>query len=155
MAARKTEPARSAGAEPLPPPLIGPLIRDVHLAFRAAVDRALRPHALSLPQLAILVSLKRSPGLSNADLARGAYMTPQSMVELLAGLESAGLVVRHPHPRGGRALQAKLTPAGNAALLAARATIAHTESALLAGLTTPERRQLHRLLERALTALRQ
>ena len=123
------------------------------MAFRAAVDEALRPQELNLRQVGVLASLKRSPGQSNADLARGASTTPQSMVEVLRGLEGAGLVERRPDPAGGRALQAELTPFGAAALGAGRAIIAQTESRLLADLTSAERSELRRLLERALVSV--
>ena len=154
MAQLKEARSGSRRASERDPALLGQLIRDVHMAFRAAVDEALRPQGLSLRQVAVLASLKRSPGQSNADLARGASMTPQSMVEVVRGLEGAALVGRRPHPGGGRALQAQLTPAGVAALTAGRAVIAQTESKLLSGLSMGERRQLRHLLERALALLR-
>jgi DNA-binding MarR family transcriptional regulator len=130
------------------------LIRDVHWALRAALDEALAPHGLTLRQVGVLMALKRSPGLSNAELARGAFMTPQSMVELLSSMEGAGLVVRRPHPGGGRVLQAELTPAGTAALAACRSTMRETEDRLLADLSVGEQRELRALLARWLQSLR-
>jgi DNA-binding MarR family transcriptional regulator len=76
------------------------------------------------------------------------------MVEVVMGLEVAGLVVRHPHPSGGRALQADLTPAGRTALHACRLVMAATEARLLAGLAPQELTHLHELLERCLVSFR-
>jgi DNA-binding MarR family transcriptional regulator len=147
---------QEAGGEPGAdePVLLGQLLRDTHQALRAAFDEALRPYGLTLRQMGVLAALRRSPGLSNAELARRFYMTPQSMVELLRGLEAAGLVARRPHPAGGRVLQANLTPAGAAALHACRSVMADTEARLLGDLDPHERRQLRDLLERWLASLR-
>jgi DNA-binding MarR family transcriptional regulator len=134
--------------------LLGQLLREVHQALRVAFDEALQPRGLSLRQVGVLATLRRSPGLSNADLARRFFMTPQSTVELLSGLETAGLVVRRPHPAGGRALPAELTPAGTAKLVACLSVIASAEERLLSGISLRERHQLHDLLERVLAALR-
>jgi DNA-binding MarR family transcriptional regulator len=144
------------GREPLrePQPPLGQLIRDVHLALRAAFDEALRPHGVTLRQLGVLAALMRSPGLSNADLARRFHMTPQSMVDLLRGLETTGLVVRRPHPAGGRVLQTELTSAGTAKLLACQAVMHDAEARLLAGVGQRDRLQLRNLLERVLATLR-
>ncbi|MBI3972476.1 MAG: MarR family transcriptional regulator [Chloroflexi bacterium] len=140
------------GAE-RPPPL-GSLIRDTHRALWAALDEALRPYRLTLPQVGVLVALKRSPGLSNAELARGSFITPQSMAELLSGMEAAGLVTRRPHPAGGRVLPAELTPAGAATLQACRSAMMDVEARLLADLAPHEQRQLRDLLERCVASLR-
>ena len=141
----------SATVEPAAP--LAALVRDVHLALRAAFDEALRPRGSTLRQVGVLAALKQSPGQSNAELARRFQMTPQSMIELLASLESAGLMVREPHPAGGRTLQARLTPAGSAHLRSCRAAMSETEATLLAGLTAADQGQLRQLLERWLSAL--
>jgi len=59
-----------------------------------------------------LVRLEQSGWTSNADLARGESMKPQSMATILAELEKAGLVKRRPHPTDGRQVQFSLTKAG-------------------------------------------
>ena len=133
---------------------LGYLLKQAQQALRAAMDEALRPYRLTLPQAAVLAQLARSPGLSNAELARAGFVTPQSMVELLAGLEAAGLVVRRPHPSGGRVLQAELTRAGAGTLQACHAAIAEVEVRLLAGLAPDEQRQLREMLERCIVSLR-
>ena len=133
---------------------LGQLVRDVHRALQAAFNEALRPHGYSLRQAAVLAALMQSPGQSNAELARGFFMTPQSMVDLLKAMEDAGLIIRRPPPAGGRVLPAELTPAGVHALRTCRSVIADTEARLLADLAPQERRQLRDLLERCLTSLR-
>jgi hypothetical protein len=54
---------------------------------RAMVD-ALAPHSLTVTEFAVLTALKDQPGLSNADLARRTFVTPQSMHAVLKELEN-------------------------------------------------------------------
>jgi DNA-binding MarR family transcriptional regulator len=122
--------------------------------MQAAVDAALQPRGFSLRHVAVLEALRASPGLSNADLARAQFMTPQSMFDLLSSMEAAGLVSRRPHPAGGRILQASLTPLGTAALRACRGVIADTEARLLAELSPDQRRTLQDLLRRSVESIR-
>jgi len=90
----------------------GYLLRQAWHAFRGAMEQALRPYGLTSAQFAVLSVLARSPGASNADLARACNTTPQAMIGVLATLERAGLTQRHPHPTHGRIVQVSLSPAG-------------------------------------------
>ena len=51
---------------------------------------------LSVQEYTSLSVLGARPGLSNAQLARRALVTPQSMIEILSKLESRGGVGRAP-----------------------------------------------------------
>ena len=74
------------------------------------------PHNLTVTQFAVLTALEEEPGLSNADLARRAFVTPQSMHVVLQELESRQLLVRRAHPQHHRVLQAELTEGGRRTL---------------------------------------
>lgn len=63
-------------------------------ALRASMDEALRVAGISAPQYATIVGLDAHPGSTNATLARILFVTPQTMNELIQGLEAAGLVER-------------------------------------------------------------
>ena len=132
---------------------IGYLLKQTQQALRAVAAEALRPHGLTLAQFAVLVALKRTPGLSNAELARSSFIAPQSMAELLGGLEAAGLLTRRPSPTHGRVLEAVLTPGGLETLQAVRPVMDAVEARLLAGLAPHERRELRGLLERCTASL--
>jgi DNA-binding MarR family transcriptional regulator len=106
-----------------------------------------------MSQLAVLIALERAPGLSNAELARASFMTPPSMVELLSSLEDAGLILRRPHPAGGRILQAQLTPEGLKVMREAQARLKVVEERLLFSLAVDERDRLRELLGRCIAAL--
>jgi DNA-binding MarR family transcriptional regulator len=108
----------------------GYLLRQAWHAFRTAMEIALRPHNLTSPQYAVLSVLARSPGASNADLARACNTTPQAMNGVLATLERAGLIVRRPHPTHGRILQVMLTCEGEQRLAAATPGVQGLEDAI-------------------------
>src|SRR3954463_3407218 len=86
----------------------------------ARLDRAIRrriadmvaPHGLTATQYTALSVLRMGKGLSNAQLARRSYVTPQSMIEMLGTLEAKGLIERSPAPDHGRILRTELTSKG-------------------------------------------
>ena len=96
------------------------LLKKAQHGFRTRVDEALRPLGLTAPQYAVLVAIAAETGVSNAKLARLAFVTPQSMQGLLANLVREGLLQRTAHPHHGRILQNTLTARGEAVLAAAR-----------------------------------
>ena len=63
-----------------------------------------------MPQFGVMMWLSRHPGQSAADLARRAFVTPQTMGEILAALEQAGHI--HRSPAEGRKIAIKLTKRG-------------------------------------------
>jgi DNA-binding MarR family transcriptional regulator len=137
------------------PPSVIWLLKHVQSALRAAIEQALAPLGLTASQAALLSALAYDPGLSNAELARGSFMTPQSMVELLRGLEERELIVRHPDPSGGRAMQAELTARGAQQLSGVRRAMSEVEGRLLRELSPDERGNFREMLERCLSSLRE
>ncbi|HZT54359.1 MAG TPA: MarR family transcriptional regulator, partial [Gaiellaceae bacterium] len=103
---------------------------------------ALRQHGLTTPQYTALSVLRARSGLSNAQLARRALITPQSMSEVVAALEAKGLVRRRSDPDHGRILRTELTERGAASLAAADGTVDEIEAQMLAELAPPERERL-------------
>jgi len=130
------------------------LVKQLQSGLRAALDEAVAPTGLSTPEMAVLRTLQGSPGLSNAGLARAAFVKPQSMTPLLKSLEAKGLVLRMPDPAGGRALAAELTPLGRERLLAAAKAVMMVEARMLTPLAPDDRRRFAAMLEACLTALR-
>ena len=129
------------------------LMRQMGKAVLVPVRAELGRLRLSPPQLAVLFAIDSNPGCSGAQLADEHFVTPQSMGAILAALDKAGLITRHPRPEGGRALEVALTPAGEAALEAVRAVMARAEAELLAVLRPEEQEQLKNLLTRCLAAV--
>jgi DNA-binding MarR family transcriptional regulator len=110
---------------------VGYRLKRAAAALRGAMDRALREHDLTVPQYSCLELLDEQPGLSNAALARGTFVTRQSANVVLRGLEDAGLIVRAAHAEHGRALPVHLTPAGRQRLHAARGAVYAIETRMI------------------------
>jgi DNA-binding MarR family transcriptional regulator len=125
---------------------VGYVLKQTATALRSALDAVLRPLDLTVPQYACLELLGRSPGQSNAELARGAFVTRQSMNQVLRGLQDRGLLTRPATAARGRALPTRLSPAGERVLRDASTAVAGVERRMLAALTPDdERRLLHGL----------
>lgn len=129
---------------------IGYALKQTATALRTAMEASLRPLGLSVPQYSCLEILDARPEISNADLARGVFVTRQAMHQLLGGLQDAGLVSAGGQ---GRIQRYSLTPEGRRAVKAASAAVAGVEEQMLSGLDAGERRRLLADLERCRTAL--
>ena len=115
----------------------------IHLALEEIVSR----QGLGIPHYVVLTFLAESPGLPNAELARKAFVTPQSMNEVLKQLETSGLVQRQHSPSNARVLNAHLTQAGEKKWRSVDDGVQELEGRLLRGLTQDEVRVLNRSLE--------
>jgi len=132
---------------------LGYLIKRAQQALRSAMDGALRELDVSTPQYAVLSLLAEEPGLSNAELARRAFVTAQTMHEILALLHLRGWVGRPSHSGRGRVLKTHLTDAGKDLLEAALERVGAVEAQMVADLDTRERQQLATALNRCVMAL--
>jgi DNA-binding MarR family transcriptional regulator len=131
----------------------GYMIKRAQAALNARMARALHEHGVTITQFAVLTALAEEPGLSNAELARRAFVTPQSMNENLHELEQRSWVTRSRHPTHGRILQIDLTDEGRATLRACDATVTVIEQRMLAGLDAGQRRDLGMALRACIAAL--
>lgn len=131
----------------------GFLIKQAQAALHAEMARALAAHDATISQYAVLSALDQESGLSNAQLARRAFITPQSMSENLRELEQRAWVTRHPHPSHGRILQAELTEQGHEVLRRCEAAVTVIEERMLTSLGPGQRRDLAAALRACVTAL--
>jgi DNA-binding MarR family transcriptional regulator len=88
------------------------LLRQAQAASRLTLERALAELGVTPPQFIVLTMLKAYPGLSGADLARVALLTPQTVGVIIRNLERDAAIQKTPHPVHGRRLQWMLTPRG-------------------------------------------
>lgn len=131
----------------------GYLLKRAQAVLNAAMSAALREHGATLGQYAVLTALDEEPGLSNAGLARRAFVTPQTMNQVLRELEQMQWVARHPDPAHARILRADLTPAGRAALRACRTAADAVEERMLAPLSPGDIEQFAAMLRACVQAL--
>ena len=118
---------------------LGYRLKRAASALRTAMDDALRAHDLTVPQYSTLELLDQQPGLSNAELARGTFVTRQSMNVVLRGLQEHGLVHRPAVSDHGRALPTHLTDEGQRRLAAARDAVYAIDDRIAA--SVPEERR--------------
>jgi DNA-binding MarR family transcriptional regulator len=132
--------------EPRTEEMSGYLVKRAQAAIHVRLEEIASAHGLGIPQYVVLSFLAESPGLANADLARRAFVTPQSMNEVLKQLESIGLVERRSNPTNARILNAYLTRSGARKRSAVSNQVQQLEARLLRGLTNDERQTLNRAL---------
>ena len=111
------------------------LLRQAQAATRLAMERALAELGVTPPQFVVLTMLRAYPGLSGADLARVAMLTPQTTGVIIRNLERDGAIKKTPHPVRGRVLQWTVTRRGSALLDKCRRHAQATERRLVAGLS--------------------
>lgn len=128
---------------PVPPPGEGKrgeqgylayLLRQAHAASRLSMERELGRLGVTSPQFVVLTMLKAYPGLSGADLARVALLTPQTVSVIIRNLERDGAIRKTPHPVHGRVLQWTLTSHGTTLLAKCRHIAQAQERRLAASL---------------------
>lgn len=107
--------------------MLGYALKLAQQALRSHLDAELRVVGLTTPQYSVLAGLELNAGLSNAELARRAFVTPQTMQAILTTLERASLIQRTPHPVNGRIRTTELTVEGRSALRAAHKIVVDTE----------------------------
>ena len=108
------------------------LVGRIDRVVRRSIDEVVRAHGLSVNQYTTLSVLDHRSGLSNAQLARRALVSPQSMNEVLLTLEQRGLVRRRAHPDHGRILQTRVTAKGRKVLAACDEEVREVEARMVA-----------------------
>jgi DNA-binding MarR family transcriptional regulator len=148
-----SEPIRSL-AQPELEPRVSYVIARLERTVRKAINERVKPYGLTTLQYTTLsVLLHQGRPLSNAQLARRAYMTPQAMSEVIEALEQKGLIERTPHPNHRRVYPAVLTEEGARVLELCDAAIDELEQTMLRDLTTRQRSELVHGLTAAVRAL--
>ncbi|MFF5140653.1 MarR family winged helix-turn-helix transcriptional regulator [Streptomyces sp. NPDC013157] len=107
------------------------LVKQVERGVRLVLDQTVRQFGLTTPQYAALSVLARRSGLSSAQLARRAFVTPQAMNQIVAQLEAADLITREPDPANWRILRASLTREGDRRLAACEEAVDSIEGQIL------------------------
>ncbi|MBM9463833.1 MarR family transcriptional regulator [Aeromicrobium sp. YIM 150415] len=133
---------------------VGYLLKEASSALRLAMEEALRPFEMSITHYSCLELLAQRPGSSNSELARGAFVTRQSMNVLLKALERDGFVTRLAEAPVGKALPTRLTDRGRRRLEEASAAVRSVEMRMLAGLSETEQSEALRILRSMVRSLR-
>src|SRR5512144_1911339 len=104
----------------------------LHQRLFASITERVAPYGLTTLQFTTLSVLSRHGApLSTSQLARRAFMTPQSMSEVIHALERNGLIERHPDPNHRRTLPATITAKGRRVLGACEEAVSEFEDSML------------------------
>jgi MarR family transcriptional regulator, lower aerobic nicotinate degradation pathway regulator len=114
-------------------------------ATRIVAD-ALAPEGVRRQHFAVLTALAERGAASQAELGRRLAIDRSDMHALLGDLERDGLVARVRDERDRRRLLVELTPAGAGTLERLDRRIDAAQEALVAPLSSADRRELRRLL---------
>jgi DNA-binding MarR family transcriptional regulator len=103
---------------------------------------------VSVPQCYGLEALVKEGPLNLGELAQRLYLEKSTASRVVDALERKGYVTRTPHPGDRRALQLKVTPAGQRLVERIRASLVEEAKAVLADLSPGFRREAARFLAR-------
>jgi DNA-binding MarR family transcriptional regulator len=129
------------------------VIARLERAIRRAINDRVSVYDITVLQYTTLSVLGRRGELSNAQLARRAYMSPQAMSEVIEALEKKGLIKRNPHPNHRRVYPATLTAKGKKVLAACDRLVDEMEAEMLADVPPADQQTLREGLVSAVRAL--
>jgi DNA-binding MarR family transcriptional regulator len=134
--------ARAASGDPPSLPRISYLVFRLERHIRARLDEALLRYAVTTTEYMALSELRLRDGLSSAQLARIAFVTPQAMNLVVRDMERRGLIRRTPDLARGRMLRASLTRKGLSTLARCDRALDAIEEQMLADTDDRARRVL-------------
>ncbi|MEG6507991.1 MarR family transcriptional regulator [Methyloligella sp. 2.7D] len=125
---------------------IGYLLRQAANAYETHLARTLADLDVTPPQFSVMTMIAAYPGLSNADIARLTFLTPQTVGVIVGNLIKSGAVQKQPHAVHGRIQQLTLTESGRSLLSTAKRRVGAVEKELVDGVSADEERGLRRWL---------
>ena len=106
-------------------------VKQVEQVVRVRLEAVLRPHGITVVQYGALTVLQRRGSMTSSELARNAFVTPQSMAEMMSVLEALGLIEREQDSVDRRRLNVALSSRGQDLLQDCEAEVAELERIML------------------------
>ncbi len=125
----------------------GFLLRRAHQISAAVFEDECRSVGLTPAQFGVLSVLRATPGLDQSSLARALGFDKVTVLRVLRGLETRGLIERSPAPTSRRNLSIALSKTGLALLQQAQEPAERAYGRLMAPLDEQQRAQLVALLQ--------
>lgn len=125
----------------------GFLLRRAHQISAAVFEDECRDVGLTPAQFGVLTVLKSHPGLGQSSLARALGFDKVTVLRVLRGLQTRGLVERGPAPDNKRNMCVNLTQEGLEVLQQAQRPAERAYRRLLAPLNRGQQEQLVELLQ--------
>lgn len=95
---------------------LGYLLRIASHSYRLKMEKALQPFSITPPQFTVLKIISVYPGYTNAEIARFASLTPQTVNLMITKLVQFGVISKHAHPENKKVLCLKITSQGETLL---------------------------------------
>ena len=122
-------------------------------ALRQSMGQVTAQEGLTVAQYTALSVLQARGPLSNAQLARRTFVTPQAMNELAKALVGKRLIGRGADPDHQRIVRLRLTAKGEGVLERCRGGIERVESRMLQPMSAGERGRLRLLIDLCIAQL--
>jgi DNA-binding MarR family transcriptional regulator len=117
---------------------LGYLIKEVQQDIRKKMDKCLQSINLTTPQYSVLAELQEFSGLSNADLSRKSFVTPQTMNLIVQKLEERKLINRTDSKTHGKIMNTEITSEGIELLTKAHKIVIDVQQGIFGGLSSEE-----------------
>ncbi len=108
---------------------VGLALKRAQHELRLAINAELAAMNTNISQLNVLFFIWQHPGVSSADLARLAFLTPQTLGQQVIQLQKRGLVKREPGE--GRKIRHSLTKEGEMLLTAGMEKVREVDTRVL------------------------
>ena len=139
-------------ADPAVSEFAGQLFFRLWRASHTQTAAALESLGITTALFSVLNYLLSRESAIQQEIGTAIGIDASTMVSLIDELERAGLAKRRPHPRDRRAREVVITSKGRRTVERGRALAREVEDAVLRGLSSTERRQLVKLLRKALSS---
>lgn len=149
----RRRPGAARSAPPGAPSRMTYAIGRLERAVRRELGRVTRRFGLTVAQYTALSVLKARGGLSNAQLARRTFVSPQAMNEIIQAMSRQALLAREPHRDHGRIVLIRLTAQGERVLASCDREVERLEQLMLRSVSRTGRARFQALLGACTEAL--
>lgn len=126
----------------------GHLVRRAHQLQAAIFEKLAGKYGVTTTQHVVMTALYKHPAVEQATVAALVALDKVTVGEIIARLDTRGLVERARSAADGRVRILKLTPAGTKLLRRMQPAVRRSQALLLAPLTPAEKRQFLELMRR-------
>lgn len=125
---------------------ISSLLGQIDHQLSQKIEQSIRPLGITLPQYSTLSALEMNKGLTNADLARKCFVTPQTMNRILQNLLKMNLVKKSK-------LTFNLTTKAEKLVCDAHIVVNQIETQLIKGISKKDFYELEDILKKCIKNL--
>ena len=130
------------------------LLTQASKGLKKRMEQALSELAVTTMQYTVLSIVRDRQPLSSSELSRRFFVTPQTMNEVVAGLEKMGLLSRSEDPANRRILSVRLTDAGQKLVVKCEGMVDRLEAEAFGVMSKTELKNLRNSLRAVLDDVR-